>query len=107
MASRSERARWYGTAAVLLGLVLLAVSLGALALRQVGVDATGFRADRVELLQARADAVISAFGTEVGAALDERVHGPAGIAIGGRGPAAIALSIIAEMHQQLMLSPGA
>lgn len=40
---------------------------------------------------------------DVGVALDERVHGPAGIDIGGRGPAAIALSIIAEMHQQLML----
>ncbi len=39
---------------------------------------------------------------DVGRALDSRVHGPAGIDIGGRGPAAIALSIIAEMHQALM-----
>ena len=39
---------------------------------------------------------------DVGAQLQQRVHGPAGIDIGGRGPAAIALSIIAEMHQALM-----
>ena len=39
---------------------------------------------------------------DVGAVLENRVHGPAGIDIGGRGPAAIALSIIAEMHQALM-----
>lgn len=31
-----------------------------------------------------------------------RLHGPAGIDIGGRGPASIALSIIAEIHQQLL-----
>jgi xanthine dehydrogenase accessory factor len=36
------------------------------------------------------------------ARLESRVHGPAGIDIGGRGPAAIALSIIAEMHRQLL-----
>ena len=34
--------------------------------------------------------------------LEKRLHGPAGIDIGGRGPASIALSIIAEMHQELM-----
>lgn len=34
--------------------------------------------------------------------LDGRLHGPAGIDIGGRGPAAIALSIVAELHQQLL-----
>ena len=31
-----------------------------------------------------------------------RLHGPAGLDIGGRGPAAIALSIVAEIHQELM-----
>jgi len=37
-----------------------------------------------------------------GARLAGRVHGPAGLNIGGRGPASIALSIVAEMHQVLM-----
>ena len=35
--------------------------------------------------------------------LEARIHGPAGLTIGGRGPASIALSIISEMHQTLML----
>lgn len=34
--------------------------------------------------------------------LSPRLHGPAGLDIGGRGPASIALSIVAEMHQALM-----
>jgi xanthine dehydrogenase accessory factor len=33
--------------------------------------------------------------------LEDRLHGPAGIDIGGRGPASIALSIVAGMHQHL------
>ncbi|MDZ7643180.1 MAG: XdhC family protein [Woeseiaceae bacterium] len=39
---------------------------------------------------------------DVAGALAGRVHGPAGLDIGGRGPAAIALSIVAELHQQLV-----
>jgi len=35
------------------------------------------------------------------ARLDGRLHGPAGLDIGGRGPAAIALSIVAQMHEKL------
>jgi xanthine dehydrogenase accessory factor len=31
-----------------------------------------------------------------------RLHGPAGLDIGGRGPAAIALSIISEIHKELL-----
>ena len=33
--------------------------------------------------------------------LESRLHGPAGIDIGGRGPASIALSIIAEIHLEI------
>lgn len=35
-----------------------------------------------------------------------RLHGPAGLDIGGRGPAAIALSIVAEIYQELMQADG-
>jgi xanthine/CO dehydrogenase XdhC/CoxF family maturation factor len=43
---------------------------------------------------------------DVAQKLEGRVHGPAGLDIGGRGPASIALSIVAEMHRQLMKPPG-
>ena len=38
---------------------------------------------------------------ETAVPLEGRVHGPAGLDIGGRGPAAIALSIVAEVHREL------
>lgn len=41
---------------------------------------------------------------EIGAAakrLEKRLHGPAGLDLGGRGPASIALSIVAEIQRQL------
>lgn len=43
---------------------------------------------------------------ELSSKLEFRLHGPAGMDIGGRGPASIALSIVAGIHQQLM-RPGA
>lgn len=39
---------------------------------------------------------------DVAGSLTPRLHGPAGLDIGGRGPASIALSIVAEIHQALM-----
>jgi xanthine/CO dehydrogenase XdhC/CoxF family maturation factor len=45
--------------------------------------------------------LVSELGGQSGK-LESRLHGPAGIDIGGRGPASIALSIVAEMHQELM-----
>lgn len=44
---------------------------------------------------ARRDRLLSELG-DSGRSLSNRLHGPAGIDIGGRGPAAIALSIVAE-----------
>ena len=43
---------------------------------------------------------------DAGASLQCRLHGPAGIDIGGRGPAVIALSIIAEVQQGLSQEHG-
>ena len=37
--------------------------------------------------------------------LEGRVHGPAGLDIGGRGPSSIALSIVSEVHQELFRQP--
>ena len=39
---------------------------------------------------------------ELADSLTLRLHGPAGLDIGGRGPASIALSMVAEIHQELM-----
>jgi len=39
---------------------------------------------------------------EVADRLLPRLHGPAGLDIGGRGPASIALSIVAEIHQEML-----
>lgn len=39
---------------------------------------------------------------DAASSLEQRLHGPAGLNIGGRGPASIALSIVAQMHQLLM-----
>lgn len=49
----------------------------------------------------RRQRLMSDLGAE-GASLDERLSGPAGIEIGGRGPEAIALSIVAEIHRTLL-----
>ena len=48
----------------------------------------------------RRDRLLSDLGS-AGRKLEHRLYGPAGIAIGGRGPAAIALSIVAQMQQKL------
>ncbi len=48
----------------------------------------------------RRERLLSELGA-AGDALEGRLFGPAGIDIGGRGPAAIALSIIAEIHRTL------
>lgn len=45
--------------------------------------------------------LLEELGDDVADALAGRVHGPAGLDLGGRGPAAIALSIIAEVHRAL------
>lgn len=49
---------------------------------------------------ARRERLMSELG-EQAVALAGRLHGPAGLDLGGRGPAAIALAIVAEMQQSL------
>ena len=46
---------------------------------------------------ARRDRLLRELGADA-TKLEGRLHGPAGLDIGGRGPASIALSIVAEMH---------
>lgn len=48
----------------------------------------------------RRERLLAELGEDAGD-LAERLHGPAGLDIGGRGPAPIALSIVAEMQQSL------
>jgi xanthine/CO dehydrogenase XdhC/CoxF family maturation factor len=49
---------------------------------------------------ARRERLMDSLG-DVARALDGRLHGPAGLDLGGRGPAAIALSIVAEMQRHV------
>ncbi|MGI9239099.1 MAG: XdhC family protein [Woeseiaceae bacterium] len=67
-------------------------------LRQLAMTGIGY----IGLLgpKGRRDRLVSELA-EVGNSLQGRLHGPAGIDIGGRGPGPIALSIIAEMQQYL------
>ncbi|MGB5491467.1 MAG: XdhC family protein [Woeseiaceae bacterium] len=67
-------------------------------LRQIAVSTIGY----VGLLGPirRRERLVTELGDE-GRALRDRLHGPAGIDLGGRGPGPIALSIIAEMQQYL------
>lgn len=62
----------------------------------------GSRIDYIGLLgpAGRRRRLLSELG-DVAPGLQGRVHGPAGLDLGGRGPAAIALSIVAEMQQHL------
>ncbi len=50
---------------------------------------------------ARRERLVAELGKEAAAALAGRLHGPAGLDLGGRGPAPIALSIVAEMQRAL------
>ncbi len=54
----------------------------------------------------RRDRLLGEIGDAAAAKLGERLHGPAGLDIGGRGPAAIALSIIAEIQSVLERGSG-
>ena len=50
--------------------------------------------------RSRRDRLMAELG-KASAKLEQRLHGPAGIDLGGRGPAPIALSIIAQMQEKL------
>jgi len=49
---------------------------------------------------ARRERIMESLG-DTARPLDDRLHGPAGLDLGGRGPAAIALSIVAEMQRHI------
>ena len=72
-------------------------------LRQLGLTDIAY----IGLLgpRARRDRLLAELGDER-SNLDGRLHGPAGLDLGGRGPAPIALSIIAEI-QSVLVTPGA
>lgn len=53
--------------------------------------------------QARRDRLLSELG-DVAPKLENRLYGPAGLDLGGRGPGPIALSIVAQMQQELSSS---
>ena len=67
-------------------------------LRQLAVSRIGY----IGLLGpvGRRDRLVNELA-DAGAGLDGRLHGPAGIDLGGRGPGPIALSIVAEMQRYL------
>ncbi len=67
-------------------------------LRQLAASGVGY----IGLLgpRGRRDRLLGELG-DAGEALQGRLHGPAGIDLGGRGPGPIALSIVAEMQQYL------
>jgi xanthine/CO dehydrogenase XdhC/CoxF family maturation factor len=50
---------------------------------------------------ARRDRLLGELGDPTAKLLEGRLHSPAGLDLGGRGPAAIALSIVAEMQERM------
>jgi len=51
--------------------------------------------------KSRRDRLLAEIGASA-ASLEPRLHGPAGLDLGGRGPEPIALSIVAQMQQELI-----
>lgn len=73
-------------------------------LRQLAASGIGY----IGLLgpRGRRDRLLGELG-DAGEALQGRLHGPAGIDLGGRGPGPIAVSIVAEMQQYLSIRASA